>query len=397
MKFLIYFQMAISSLISYKMRSILTILGIVIGVASVVIIIAIGNAGEQSLTSQITGSNNTLEIYYQPTDEELSTNPNAMFEPVFKKEDIEALKKINGVEKVVAVSRQSIEASYNNSTTQANIIGIDESYMEVNKANTINGVSFSNSDFIKSEKVTLISEATVERLFATEDPVGEIIWVANQPLKVIGVKENSKGLLAQNSIDIYIPTKTYRTIFNDSNISEVSVKTSESADINSLSNNLIYELNSLNNTEDSYQILNIEEVSNTIESISNTMTLIIGSIAGISLLVGGIGVMNMMLVSVTERTREIGLRKAVGATKPQILIQFLIEAVCMTLTGGIVGLFLGWCVSFAISILLGGQNLISWFVILLVVAFSGIIGIVFGILPANKAASLKPIDSLRYE
>ena len=168
-------------------------------------------------------------------------------------------------------------------------------------------------------------------------------------------------------------------------------------ELNAIGEKATSKLNTLHNTEDAYQVMNMEEIAQGVGQITRIMTLIIGSIAGISLVVGGIGVMNIMLVSVTERTREIGIRIAIGATKRQILIQFLIESITLTLIGGILGILLGWGVVTLVSVFAGLPGLISWQVVLGGVLFSMVIGIIFGILPANKAARLNPIDALRYE
>jgi putative ABC transport system permease protein len=389
--------MAFSSVLAHKLRSILTMLGIIIGVASVILVVAIGQGGEQMLKSQFTGSSNTIEVFYQPSDEEMQSNPNAYMESTFTQSDIEDLGEIPEVSKVVASSSEFMQARYREDTADASIYGINQAYIEVNELKIDSGRNLVEGDFIGGRRVGVISQATQEELFKETDPVGEVVWVNGQPFEIIGVLEKPTGLFSFGSMEIYLPSNTYRASFGKSDFNQVTLQAKSAEDLQEAGKKATTLLNQKHDKDEAYQVFNMEEIAEGIGQVTRIMTLIIGSIAGISLFVGGIGVMNIMLVSVTERTREIGIRKALGATKRQILTQFLIESITLTLIGGIIGILLGAGGASLVSLFAGWPSLISWQVVLGGLAFSMIIGVIFGMLPANKAARLDPIESLRYE
>ncbi|MGX6442205.1 ABC transporter permease [Neobacillus sp. K501] len=397
MSFIENLMMALNSLKSHKMRSILTMLGIIIGVGAVIIVVAIGQGGEAMLKSQITGPGNTIELFYQPSDEEIRANPNIFLQAPFKQEDIRALEQIPEIKSVVASSTQVSTARFQKDTLDVSVIGINQAYIKLNELKAGKGRDLSTSDFLGSRRAGLISHQLQEELFKGEKAVGKVINVANQPIEIIGVLEKPTGLLAFGSMEVYLPFQTWRTIYGSSDYTQVTLQAESAEQLQTAGKKAARLLNTMHNTEESYQVLNMEEIAAGIGQVTRIMTLIIGSIAGISLFVGGIGVMNIMLVSVTERTREIGIRMALGATRGQVLTQFLIESMTLTLIGGILGIFLGWGTASLVSLFAGWPSLISWQVVLGGVAFSMVIGVVFGLLPANKASKLDPIESLRYE
>lgn len=397
MSFMENLFMALSSLKAHKMRSILTMLGIIIGVGAVIIVVAIGQGGEAMLKSQITGPGNTIELFYQPSDEEIRANPNILQQAPFKQEDIRALEQIPEINSVVASSTKLSSVKYQKDNVEASTTGINQAYIKLNEWKVAKGRNFSASDFLGGRRAALVSNKLQAELFKGKNPVGKVIMVANQPIEIIGVLEKPTGLFSFGSMEVYLPFQTWKTIYGNSDFTQVTLQAASAEQLQVAGKKAAKLLNNLHNTEKSYQVINMEEIAQGVGQITKIMTLIIGSIAGISLFVGGIGVMNIMLVSVTERTREIGIRMALGATRGQVLTQFLIESMTLTFIGGILGILLGWGTSTVVSFFAGWPSLVSWQVVLGGVLFSMVIGVVFGLLPANKASKLDPIDSLRYE
>ncbi|MGD7060421.1 ABC transporter permease [Bacillus altitudinis] len=390
-------KIALNSVLAHKLRSILTMLGIIIGVGSVIAVVAIGQGGEQILKESISGPNNTIDMTYTPSDEELNANPNALFEATFTEEDIQSVQALNGVKQVASSTAQGMQLRFQDTTIDATVNGINEGYTNVHSLHIAEGQDLREIDFRSGRRAAVISEGIQKELFNGEKAVGELIWMNGQPVEVIGVLAKQEGLFSFDMNEIYVPFAMLTTAFGVKEYDKLSIQVAHVDQMKEVGKSAAARLNENHHTDDAYEMINLEEIAAGIGQITSVMTTIIGSIAGISLLVGGIGVMNIMLVSVTERTREIGIRKALGATRVQILVQFLTESVVLTLIGGLLGIALGLGGASLVSLFAGWPSLVSWQIVCGGVLFSMLIGIIFGLIPANKAARLDPIESLRYE
>ncbi|MEH7777566.1 ABC transporter permease [Bacillus altitudinis] len=390
-------KIALNSVLAHKLRSILTMLGIIIGVGSVISVVAIGQGGEQMLKESISGPNNTIDMTYTPSDEELNANPNALFEATFTEEDIQSVQALNGVKQVASSTAQGMQLRFQDTTIDATVNGINEGYTNVHSLHIAEGQDLREIDFRSGRRAAVISEGIQKELFNGGKAVGELIWMNGQPVEVIGVLAKQEGLFSFDMNEIYVPFAMLTTAFGVKEYDKLSIQVAHADQMKEVGKSAAARLNENHHTDDAYEMINLEEIAAGIGQITSVMTTIIGSIAGISLLVGGIGVMNIMLVSVTERTREIGIRKALGATRAQILVQFLIESVVLTLIGGLLGIALGLGGASLVSLFAGWPSLVSWQIVCGGVLFSMLIGIIFGLIPANKAARLDPIESLRYE
>lgn len=390
-------KMAINSIIIHKLRSSLTMIGIIVGVSSIIIVVGIGRGGEESLKSQIVGKGNTLDILYSPSQDEIQQNPSILNETAFKSEDLDYLREIEEIHQLVTSSSEYGEVTFQKEKFDALIVGISASYFDVNSIEILEGNNVNPLDFNKGRREVLLSEEAAKELFDKNPAIGQIIRIKGEPYTVLGVFNKGTSMLDLGSNEILIPWESWRTLFLTNDFSKLTIKANNSTDLQIAGEKAAKVLNERNNTENTYQVLNMEEIAAGVGSITRVMTLIIGGIASISLLVGGVGVMNIMLVSVTERTREIGIRKSLGATRRDILIQFLTESAIITLMGGAIGIFFGTGVLLLISTIAGWPFLLSIKIIIGSMLFSVLVGVIFGLLPANKAAKLSPIECLRYE
>lgn len=392
-------KIALSSILAHKLRSVLTMLGIIIGVGSIITVVAIGQGGEAALKSQFAGEgNNTIEIVFTPDTEDPYAT--MYFEgPTFSQENLLQLKSIPEISHVISKNNSFEQLPIDEKLSEAQVNGITNDYFAVNSLKVTDGRKLGELDFSQSNNVMMINQKAAEEFFEDKKAVGQILDLKGQPFEVVGVYKTADSFLDFGMPEILLPLSLWPVMYGTDEIQSVTL---QAKDANSLETGGQKAVNLLNDSKSpdlkgKYEVFNLEEIQKSISKVTNIMTMIISGIAGISLLVGGIGVMNIMLVSVTERTREIGIRKALGATRGKILLQFLIEAMMLTLLGGLFGIGLGVGGAYIVSSYAKWPPLVSPTVVFGGVLFSMALGIIFGLIPANKAAKLDPIEALRYE
>lgn len=394
------------SLSSNKVRSGLTILGIVIGIASVITMVAIGQGAKNSIESSIEAIGSNL-IMVQPGSQRIGgINQGGGSAQSLTVEDANAIQgQISNIKAVAPAitKRYQVTAKGNNTNTQT--IGTTQDYITARNV-TIDTGSFFNAQQMKaSAKVAVIGPSVRDDLFGENaNPVGQMIRINNMDFQVIGMTKAKGGSGPSNQDDvIYVPLTTAQHYFSgDDYVNNISIAASDQNSMVSVQENitnLLLKRHKIDNPDQAdFSLMNQNDILSTASSITDTFTILLSSIAGISLLVGGIGIMNMMLTTVTERTREIGLRKAVGIKKANINFQFLAEAVMLTFLGGIMGVILGWIASMLVSHFVSSLTTsISFSAVLLAFGVSAAVGIIFGFYPARRAANLSPIEALRYE
>ena len=398
------FLMAWASLIANKMRSILTMLGIIIGVAAVIALVSIGNGVKQDIQNSISSLGSNLLMVMPGAPRTPGVRPSAGSMKSLKVSDYEAISKLDGVKAASPMTNGAYVVIYQNKNWTTSVSGVSYNYLDVNNWSMKSGRFLSEKNVQNRERVAVVGKTVVKNLFGDEDPVGAEIRVKNIPFRIIGVL-NSKGSGAmgndQDDMVIIPYTTAMERVEGVDYLRMIYVVGKDENGIDRLQSdieNLLRVRHGIKDTNlDDFNIQNMNSIMETMEETTGTLTLFLGAVAAISLVVGGIGIMNIMLVSVTERTREIGIRKALGATYSVIVTQFLIEAVVISLMGGIIGIILGIGSSKLIGMASGMSTVISIPTIGMSFAFSMAIGLIFGIYPARKAAKLNPIDALHYE
>lgn len=387
--FLQSIKMALRSIQGNKLRSFLTMLGIIIGVSSVIVLISIGQGTSEAVTNQINRlGTNLLTVNVMDTDVVKLTQ-----------ENIEKFQKIEGVKAIAPVVSGRVVAKNGNTSTQVALMGTTAPYQTVRDAQVSQGRFLSDIDVEYRQKIVVLGANTAQTLFGMDNPIGKYVQINGTSFKVVGVLASKGGSLGQNGDDVMVmPLSTAQRVIKTTNIQTLYIQ-GKSADQLDQVMGLVQRvlMNMFPNHQDSYSVFNQKDLMDTMSSVTNTMTMMLGGIAGISLLVGGIGIMNIMLVSVSERTREIGIRKAIGAKRRDILLQFLIEAIVLSSLGGIVGIMLGFAGGKLLAAMAGITISYSFSVSLIAFFFSLVVGVVFGVFPASKAAKLDPIQALRYE
>ncbi|MDX9900460.1 MAG: ABC transporter permease [Aliarcobacter sp.] len=398
------FLLALKEIRRNILRSFLTILGIVIGVASVIAMVMIGDGTTANVKQSISklGTNMlTLRVGQErrgPPKEDNSAKP-------FTEGDISAIKnEVQNIKAVASENNTRINIVYGNKSNSASVIGTNNDYFVIKDWEVTDGRIFDESELNSGKSSCIIGTTMVKQLFGEDNPIGTNIRLKNLSCNVIGVLK-SKGASAFGSDQdeiIIVPLKMFQQkIKGDKDISSILISITSGKYIENAKTeitSLMQERRSLRVDEpDNFHIRDMEEMLSAMTSTTKMLTYLLGSIAGISLLVGGIGIMNIMLVSVTERTREIGTRLAIGAMENEVLLQFLVEAIVLSTLGGIIGIILGLSIGFVAVDVMELAFILNNQIIMISFFFSTLIGVVFGYFPARKAARLNPIDALRYE
>ncbi|MDN3017073.1 ABC transporter permease [Paenibacillus sp. BSR1-1] len=381
-------KMALRSIQSNKLRSALTMLGMIIGVSSVIVLVSIAQGSAKNVTSQINQlGTNLLTINTFGTDLTLT------------EDKINVLSKLNGVKALSPVVSGRVNVKKDRTTSQVTLTGTNADYSKVRDTKVSNGRFINDLDIEYRQKIAVIGSETASTFFGAENPVGHYIQIEGTSFKVVGVLVSKGSSLGQSGDNVVIvPLSTGQRLVKSTSINQVYLQGKSEDQMDFVMNEVEMAMASMYpGKSDSYSVTNQQDIMDTMSSVSSTMTMMLGGIASISLLVGGIGIMNIMLVSVSERTKEIGIRKAIGAKRRDVLLQFLIEAVVLSGVGGLIGILAGVGIGKILSSILSLTVSFTSSVMLLSFLFSLAVGVVFGVFPANKASKLNPIQALRYE
>lgn len=390
------FKMSISAIFAHKMRSLLTMLGIIIGITSVVSVVAIGNGTQQKILSNINSlGTNTMAIFN-------GTGFGDRFAQKYQNltiSDLNILSELPYVQNATPSNTVRGSITYGNNDLEAQIQGVGSQYFAVKGIEPTSGQLFDQLDVKDNAQVAVIDQNTQHELFPNSNPIGKIIMINMQPLRIIGTVNTANMIgIQSSSLNVWLPyTTAMYKIYGGNKINSIIVKIKDNVNTQAAEQGVTNILTVRHGKKDFF-ILNTDSIKQTIQSTTDSMKLLIACIAVISLIVGGIGVMNIMLVSVTERTREIGIRMAIGARRNNILLQFLIEATLICLIGGLLGIALSYGVAGVFNSLISSFSMtLSTFSIVTAVLCSTLIGIIFGYIPARNASKLNPITALSFE
>jgi putative ABC transport system permease protein len=398
-------RVAMRALKRNLLRTLLTMLGIIIGVSAVIAMVSIGNGAKAQIEAQIANLGQNVVIVMSGNVRRGGFSMGFGSAGTLTQEDMQAMKReLDGVAGLSPEVRTGAQVASGNQNLSTSILGVSEDYFNLRSWPVVNGEPFTEQDVRRANKVAVLGKTTANVLFGDEDPIGQIARIRNVPFTVTGILL-SKGMSMMGSDQddvIMIPwTSAMKRLTGGTTFRNISIQAATPALIPAVQQQLTDLLRQRHriqtDQDDDFTVRTQTEISDAATATSKTMTILLGAIASVSLVVGGIGIMNIMLVSVTERTREIGIRMAVGAKGRDILFQFLIEAISLSVLGGLLGILLGLGASRAIALQMNWPVLTSMNAIVMAFVFSAAVGIFFGFYPARKAAELDPIESLRYE
>lgn len=399
------FSMAFTALLANKMRSLLTMLGIIIGVGAVIAMVSVGMGVRSNVVSSISSLGSNMLIVSPGSANKGGVRGAAGSHTSLKYEDAQAIKtKVKNIDFVSPTVSRSYQVVYGNQNWNTSVQGVTPEFMAIRSLEVEAGSFITENDVNKRTRLAVIGSTVATNLFGTSNPVGQNIRIDNQPFKVIGVlASKGQSSMGQDQDDMVIVplTTAMERLMAITYVSSVNIQVSDSNKMAQVQEDIEVLLRQrhriIGGKEDDFNVRNLTSLMETMNQTTTMLTLLLGSIAGISLVVGGIGIMNIMMVSVTERTREIGIRKALGATFQNIMMQFLIESVVIGVVGGIIGIVVGCSLSTLVGKFGDFTTVITPLPIFISFTFSVGIGLFFGIYPARKAAKLDPIEALRYE
>ncbi len=399
-----HFRQAFWSIISHKMRSLLSMLGILIGVAAVIAMLALGTGAQESIEKTLANLGSNLLMIRSGSQQLHGVSMGAGTVTRFTFQDVDAIAKLSGVRRISPTVSGGAQLVYANKNWNTQVQGTGVNYAEMHAAVPTTGKFFSEQEVRMRARVALIGLTVLKQLFGDTNPIDAYIRINRISFKVIGIlpEKGATGWRDQDDVAVVpITTGMYR-LFGKQYIDSIDVEVSDISLMDAVQKSIIELLVRRHHLtakegETSFEIRNMADIKKTLEATTQTMSWLLGAIAAISLLVGGIGIMNIMLVSVTERTREIGLRKAIGARESDIMMQFLIESITMTFTGGALGVLFGAGIALLLAVIAGWTVRVSLSSVILATTFSIIVGLVFGLWPARQASKLDPIEALRYE
>ena len=395
-------KLAVQAIRRNALRSFLTLLGIVIGVSAVIAMVTIGTGTTEKVKEEMAKLGSNM-LFVRPGQWGPGRS-SAKARPFDARDIVELRAQLRGVKAVAPLAQQSVSVVYGSESRTVGTIGTDASYIVTQDWNLAQGRNFLDTETRSGRAACIIGETVHEKLFGSTDAIGKRIRVSNVSCEVIGVlaEKGESGFGTDRDDVVLMPLRTYhRRIAGDTDINRINISAHDGVDtakVQSDIERLLRERRGITaREEDDFRVADMKQIADTQTATTGVLTMLLGAVAGVSLLVGGIGIMNIMLVSVTERTREIGIRLAVGAQESQVLMQFLVEAVVLSLFGGTVGVVLGLALAAVASIGMSIPLVLDPRIVVIAFAFSALIGIVFGYFPARRAAQLNPIDALRHE